>query len=187
MADPFDKSSSPVTEPTSILAGSYISWRRELDYDSALFDLKYRIILLGVGTTYEIAGSQSGDYWEFEALSAVTALWTSGEYRYDLQVIRKIDPETSVIYTGRIDVFASTDERRTHAEIMITKIESLLSGRADHDIESYSIKSRSLTKMSTRELNDWRDYYLAEVGRTGGSTTDSNVPCRNTVRVRWVN
>lgn len=54
---------------------------------------------------------------------------------------------------------------RTHAEIMVAKIESILSGKADSDVSSYSIAGRSLSKMSFRELTDARDYYRKEVQR----------------------
>ncbi len=80
----------------------------------------------------------------------------------------------------------TTDDRRTHAEIMVAKIESVLQGRADHDIESYSIKNRSLTRMSVKELMHWRDYYRAEVDYTGGSDTGAKRVKKNTVRVRFI-
>jgi hypothetical protein len=40
---------------------------------------------------------------------------------------------------------------------------------------NYSIKNRSITKMSPKELVEWRDYYLVEIGRTGGSETAGKV------------
>ena len=46
---------------------------------------------------------------------------------------------------------------------MINKIESLLSGKADDDVASYSIAGRSLTKLSFTELTEARDYYRREV------------------------
>ena len=52
---------------------------------------------------------------------------------------------------------------RIHAEKMVAKIESLLEGKADSDVSSYSIAGRSLTKLSFQELVDARDYYRREV------------------------
>jgi hypothetical protein len=46
---------------------------------------------------------------------------------------------------------------------MLEKIQSLLEGRADNDVEEYSIGNRSLTKLSITDLMKWRDYYRSEV------------------------
>ena len=43
------------------------------------------------------------------------------------------------------------------------KRQSLLSGKADDDVSSYSIAGRSLTKLSFAELTEARDYYRREV------------------------
>jgi len=65
--------------------------------------------------------------------------------------------------------------------LMVSKIQSILEGKADSDVSSYSIAGRSLSKMSFQELTDARDYYRAEFtkeqsaenarnGRKGAST-----------------
>ena len=48
---------------------------------------------------------------------------------------------------------------------MLDKIESLLEGKADNDVASYSIQGRSLAKLSPQELIDWRSYYKAEYNK----------------------
>lgn len=185
MSDIFDPAFAPKTEPESIVAGSFTQWRRDIPYSPAEYTASYRFIPVNGGSQYTLSGSKPDDYWLFVASSVATAAWLSGTYRWDLLVTRLADSETSIVLTGSILVHASTSERRTHAEIMIVKIESILSGRADNDIESYSIKSRSLTRMTVKELTQWRDYYLDEVGRTGGSSTVGRAD-RNTVYVRFV-
>jgi len=52
---------------------------------------------------------------------------------------------------------------RSHNEIMLQKLESLLEGKADSDVSSYSIAGRSLNKLGPAELLEWRDYYKREV------------------------
>jgi hypothetical protein len=37
---------------------------------------------------------------------------------------------------------------RIHAEIMVSKIETCIAGKADSDVAKYSIAGRSLTKLS---------------------------------------
>ena len=63
------------------------------------------------------------------------------------------------------NVASSSADPRSHAKIMIDKIESLLEGKADKDVSSYSIAGRSLNKMSVQELLDWRTHYKAEYNR----------------------
>lgn len=187
MADPFDTSAAPLAEPESIVAGSYVAWRRELDYADAAFNIKYRFTPTAGGPTVEISGTTTDDaVWSFEALSAVTATWQPGEYRWDMLIVRESDSETALLYTGALKVFSTSGDRRTHAEIMVAKIESLLSGRADSDVGSYSIKNRSISKMSVAELTEWREYYRAEVARTGGSSNNGLTPKNNTLRVRFI-
>jgi hypothetical protein len=80
-----------------------------------------------------------------------------------------------------VDLDANNVDPRTHAEIMVAKIESLLQGKADSDVSNYSIGNRSLTKLSFEELMNAREYYQREVvrhmneekvrhGKTGSST-----------------
>ena len=187
MADPFDTSTAPLTEPESIVAGSYAAWRRELDYSGDAFTVRYRFTPTEGGAIVTLDGSTTDNaVWTFEALSATTTTWQPGEYRWDMLVVRDSDSESALLYTGALKVFSSTGDRRTHAEIMVAKIESILSGRADSDVSSYSIKNRSISKMSVSELIDWREYYRAEVARTGGSMNDGLTAKNNTIRVRFI-
>lgn len=184
MTDPFDTSISPTTEPESLIVGMYTAWRRDLDYSDADFTLKYVFRpTASIDDPYELTGTLTDGYWVFEVTAAIAALWLAGNYVWDLIVVRNSDNAEYVLSIGAIEFFLTTTDRRTHAELMVVKIESILFGRADSDVESYSIKSRSITKMSTKELTQWREYYLAEIGRTGGSLTTGAK--KNTVIVRF--
>ena len=48
---------------------------------------------------------------------------------------------------------------------MLDKIESILEGRADADVSSYSINGRSLTKLPIDDLMSWKDRYQALYNR----------------------
>jgi hypothetical protein len=186
--DPFDLANAMTTEPESLLVGSYQAWRRLLDYDGGAFTLSYRFMSVSDFTTRTVSGTYdaANRWWSFTVGASDTSGWTIGTYRWDLVLTRNSDGEAMVLATGTVELFASDTDRRTHAEIMVQKIESILSGRADSDVESYSIKSRSITKMSVKELREWRDYYLTEIARTGGSSTGAKRVKNNKVRVRWV-
>ncbi|MDK3074103.1 hypothetical protein QO034_13355 [Sedimentitalea sp. JM2-8] len=180
MTDPF----APQTqEPASVMVGSFSSWTITDDYDPALFSVKY--LFSQKHLTDTLAGVFTDNLWTFTANSAFTGNLVPGQYVLDLVVTRLSDDEAAVVRTSTIQCFATPNDRMSHARIMVQKIESILEGRADSDVESYTIKSRSITKMSVRELTDWREYYIAEVGREPNQITGRRKN-NNTVKVGFV-
>lgn len=177
MTDPFTTIGEG--DPVEIVAGLYLAWKRETTYSDTLYRLEYR------SGTVTITGTYADGFWTFVVPGSVSGDWDAGDMRWSLVLVRLADDEAIEIATGVWTVFDSSSDRRTHAEIMVKKIESLISGRADADVASYTIKGRSLTKLSPSELIVWRDYYKSEVAMSGGSTTTSGPP-RNTLRVRFV-
>jgi hypothetical protein len=91
----------------------------------------------------------------------------AGYYHFQLEIVRNSDSNRIVVdrgaFTAIVDLDSGGADPRTHAEKMLTKIEALLEGRADADVQSYSIAGRSLTKMTPDELVKWRNYYRSEV------------------------
>jgi len=185
VTNPFTVATSPTTEPESLMVGSFAQWRRLLDYPDSDYSLAYNLYPADSRAARSISGTFDSDkrWWVFTVAASDTTGWFADRYRWDLVLTRTSDGESALISTGSLLVHTSSEDRRTHAEVMVKKIESLLEGRADSDIESYSIKSRSLTKMSVKELREWREYYAAEIDRTGGSSTAGRRPPQNTVRV----
>lgn len=187
MTTPFDVDSSPITEPDALVIGTFAQWRRLFDYDGALFNLRYDVHDGGHGHDVTFTGTwdAANNWWVFTIGAADYGNAHAALYRWDLILERISDGEVVILETGVVRFFDTNSDRRTHAEIMVAKIESVLENRADHDIESYSIKDRSLTRMSPKELIQWRDFYIDEIKRLGGSVT-SHDPKGNTVRVRFV-
>jgi len=94
-------------------------------------------------------------------------------------------PPTLVVDRGAFEAIVDLDinqsDPRTHAEIMVEKIQLILEGKADSDVSNYSIAGRSLTKMTFEELISARDVYRRELqqqkvkerirrGKASGST-----------------
>lgn len=190
MIDPFALDEAPFGEPLSLVIGQSAQWRREINIDSGAYTLKYALRKYGHGggIDYQITMSHvSGAEFAADVEPADIASWHPERYYWDLIVVRNSDDRSKVIDTGEIYVFGDTDDRRSHAEIMVAKIESVLQGRADNDVESYTIKSRSITKMSAKELRDWRDYYIREIenrpANAGLFAVDG--PKKDTLRVRF--
>ena len=170
MANLFDAVNIAETEPAKIISGDLIQWKRTdlgTDYANGSYTLKYSARLEGTGSTeIQITASASGDDYLISVGQSTTASYTVGIYRWQMYITRNSDSERLTLDTGTFEVVANRDaattDPRSHARIMVEKIESLLEGRADADVASYSIAGRSLTKLSIDELMTWRDRYKAE-------------------------
>ena len=173
MANLFDSANIAEREPAKIRAGDLTQWKRTdlgVDYANSAYTLKYSARLEGTGSTeIEITASASGDDYLASVGQSATASYTVGVYHWQAYITRNSDSERITIDSGTWEVIANRDaattDPRSHAKIMVEKIESLLEGRADADVASYSIAGRSLTKLSIDELMAWRDRYRAEYRR----------------------
>ena len=171
MGNLFDSANAPVGVPTEVVIGDFIQFKItqfSSDYDNTLFTMRF-VARISTGGSSEIkvdATALEDDYL-FTIASATSAAFTVGEYHYQLEIERNSDNERVVVDRGQITVSTDFDDNvdpRHHAEIMLDKIESILEGKADSDVSSYSINGRSLSKFSPDELVQWRDYYKREVG-----------------------
>lgn len=182
-----------VGEPASVIAGDFISWKRAdlADQITAGYVLRYVARFGASGsTTVTFDAVVAGDTYLVERTGAQTAVWQAGRWYWEAFLVRP-DNERVRITHGQWDVglnlAGSTVDPRSHAEVMLKKIESVLEGRADSDVENYSIASRSITKMSVEELLSWRNYYRTEVGvEENARLRKMGRPSRNTIQVRFV-
>jgi hypothetical protein len=194
MTNQFDAVNAPTKEPSEITAGDFTQWKRtDLgDFDNTLHTLKYSARLGGTGSTeIEITATADGSDYLVAIPSATSAAYVVGTYYWQLYITRDADSERIHIDSDTWKVGANLDvattDPRTHARIMLDKIESLLENRADADVADYSIGNRSITKMSPKELRDWRAYYMNEVraedagtARARGDTTENTILVRFT-------
>jgi hypothetical protein len=192
MANLFDPANAPKGEPKEIVVGDFLQWKRAdivQDYPaSSGYTAEYIARVTGGGTG-EIkvpqAAGTTDEYYLFTIESSASSLFEVGVYDWQLEITQTSSGNRIVVDTGSFrcipDMDNSKSDRRIHAEIMVAKIETILEGKADSDVSSYSIAGRSLTKMSFSELVEARDYYRREVvkntnnellkkGKSGGST-----------------
>ena len=166
MANLFDSSTAPTTEPENIVIGSFFQWKRTdlgADYPPSLYTLKYTARVQGGGDSeINITATASGSDFLATITNTVSAAFLKGSYVWQADIERNSDGARVTVDKGYWEIVADLNltsaDLRTHAQIMIGKIESILSGRADSDVSSYSIAGRSLSKMSFRELTDARDH-----------------------------
>jgi hypothetical protein len=191
MANLFDAANAPEGEPLEIVVGDFIQWKRSdiaVDYPPSAYSAEYVARITGGGSN-EIkipATEPSGeDYYLFTADSDTSSAFDPGKYHWQLEVTQTSSGNRIVFDVGDFQALPDMDNNqadpRIHAEVMIDKIESILEGKADSDVSSYSIAGRSLTKMTFDELLAARDRYRAEVvkhenrekvkrGKASGST-----------------
>lgn len=171
MANLFDSANAPSKEPETIVIGDYLLWKRTdlgSDYSNSLYTATYVARITGGGNTeFQVVGTASGSDYLFTVTSTTSADFVAGLYHWQLEIKRNSDNARIVVDRGNFNILVDLDvngsDPRTHAEIMVGKIESILSGKADSDVSSYSVAGRSLTKMSFNDLIQARDYYKREM------------------------
>jgi hypothetical protein len=173
MANLFDESNAPEGEPVKIVVGDFIQWKKTdlaASYPPATHSAEYVArIASGQSGEIKIPAIERTGYYLFQASSATTAAFETGYYHWQLEITQTSTNNRIVVERGEFEAIADLDNNgadpRTHAEIMLDKIEGLLIGRADKDVSSYSIQGRSISKMTIADLLQWRDYYRKEVNR----------------------
>lgn len=173
MANLFDPAQSPTVEPETVVVGDYIQWRRTdlaSDYPNTAYTMTYVArITAGGNTEIQLPGTNYGSDYLFTVSSATSTNFVPGFYHWQLEAVRTSDSNRIVIdrgfFTAVPDLDVNGSDPRTHAEIMLSKIKSLLEGKADADVSNYSVAGRSLTKLSFDELLKARDYYQEEYNK----------------------
>lgn len=197
MGNIFSPADAGQGEPKTIVAGDLILWRRDdliTDFPTAEYVLTYTFQHTGETGSHTnlsiTANEDSAGYYGQINGSDTLSLAVYGVYKWQAYITRSSDSVRVTVDEGRTKIitdFASQDkDARSHARIMLTKIDSLLEGRADSDVSNYSIQGRSLTKLGIEDLIVWRDYYRAELLR---EQTEENIRLgrkpQSTIKVRF--
>jgi len=171
VANLFNSANAPLDEPLEFVKGDFVQWRLDeysTDYPNSTHTMEYVARIRGGGSSeIKIASTTIDDDYLFTITSAVSTNYDAGHYHWQLEVVETSSSNRIVLNTGEWDVKVDLDDNnadpREHFMIMLDKIETVLQGRADADVLSYSINGRSLSKMSPNELVEWRNYYKREV------------------------
>jgi len=194
MANLFDVDNAPTTEPTQFSVGDFVQWKRTdlaSDYAPASHSAALVARLKGGSTEITVSATEATDYYLFSIASTTSAGFTAGDYAWQIEITQTSSGNRIVVDSGEFTILADLDEtgadNRSHAQVMLGKIESLLEGRADKDVSSYSIQGRSIAKMSVTDLLQWRDYYKREVARLKREADAARgKPTKTTVKVRFL-
>jgi hypothetical protein len=195
MANLFDESNAPEGEPIKIVVGDFIQWKKSdlaQSYPPATHSAEYVArITAGGSSEIKLPAIERSTYYLFQVSSATSAGFVAGFYHWQLEITETASGNRIVVERGEFEAIVDLDENntdpRTHAEVMLAKIESLLEGRADKDVASYSIQGRSISKMTISDLLQWRDYYRKEVNRERRENAIAlGKPTKTTMKVRFL-
>ena len=173
MANLFDADQAKEGEPTEIVVGDFIQWKRSDlvdDYLLSEYSVGYVARITGGGSSeIKIAATDTGGTYLITVDSATSADFVAGYYHWQLEVTKTSTGDRIVVdrgaFTAVVDLDDNQADPRLFEEKMLAKIETILLGKADADVSSYSIAGRSLTKYSYQELQDLHDQYEAKVNR----------------------
>lgn len=170
MTNAFDSAYYKTTEPTEIISGDRIAWKRTdigADYDPASYTLSYSARLEGaVATEISITASESGSDYIVEVTHTTTAGWTVGRYHWQAYITRTSDSARATLGYGvwevKANADASTADPRSHARIVLQNIETAIQALSSRTAKAYTINGRSMTYADLPELERMRDKYRAE-------------------------
>lgn len=137
MANLFDVDSAQAFVPSTIVVGDFVQWKSAslaTDYsvDTHSAELVARLSN-GGSSEIRIASTEASSYYLFTAESSATASYTAGDYRWQIEVTQTSSGNRLVVERGAFKVLPDLDnsdaDQRSHAEIMVAKIETILEGR----------------------------------------------------------
>jgi len=171
MANLFDAANFQTIEPTSVVAGDFLAWKREdlnVDYANSAFTLKYVLRLQNSGSTeIEIDASASGTNYLVSVASSVTANYAVGRYDYQAYISKTSTSQRITIKSGEIVVIAnrdaSTDDPIDHLRKRLENLETAILTLSNKTSSSYSIAGRSMTYQDLPQLIQMRDQTAGEI------------------------
>lgn len=189
MANAFDAANAPEGEPKEIVVGDFIQWKRSdliADYPIADYSAEYVArVTAGGSDEIKLLMVETATHYLATATSAESAAFAVGDYHWQLEITKTSTGDRIVVDRGMFTAIPDLDNNqadpRSFAAIMVDKIQTILKGKADSDVASYSVAGRSLTKLTFQELMDAESYYQgivtkekavlnAKQGRSTGTT-----------------
>jgi hypothetical protein len=165
-------------EPTTIIAGDFVTWSRSLpDYPAPLYVLSYAIV--GSAGTMAVTASADGtDHLiEIEGDSQTgppavvgTEDWAAGLYRWTAYVTEVATSRRTTIGTGSLTVEAdpatqSATDTRSHARKVVDELERILESPKKLAQQSVTVDGKTLQWRDIDQLHSLLSKYRADVQR----------------------
>lgn len=153
-------------EPSSVVAGDTWEWRKTLaDYPAPTWTLKY--YLRSRTHSADVTATADGADHLVTISKTTSAGYKAGRYEW----VAIVDDGAERFTVGRGTLTVAPDpantgagfDPRSHARKTLEAIEAVIENRATKDQMSYTIGSRSLSRMPISDLLKFRQTYQAEV------------------------
>ncbi len=193
MANQFDSTYYPTTEPNELQLGDFWAWKRNdlsTDYPTASYSLSYEFNLIDGATVsnFTLTATESNNDYIIESTN--TTSYAKGEYNWIAYITRSSDTARIKIGEGFTEVqdnYATTTASvRSHAKKVLDAIEAVIENRATMDQSSMSIAGRSLSRLTVDELMLFRDRYKTEyLKEVKKARIKNNKDSGNAIKVRF--
>jgi len=193
MANKFDSTNYPTTEPNELQLGDFWAWKRidlSTDYPTASYSLSYEFNLVDGSTAanFTLTATESNDEYLIETSN--TTSYTAGEYNWVAYITRSSDSARIKLTEGFTEIqenyATTTSSVRSHAKKVLDAIEAVIENRATMDQSSMSIAGRSLSRLTIDELLQFRDRYKAEyLKEVKKARIKNKKDSGNTIKVRF--
>jgi len=193
MANQFDSTYYPTTEPNELQLGDFWAWKRtdlSTDYPTVSYSLSYEFNLIDGATVsnFTLTATESNNDYIIESTN--TTSYAKGEYNWIAYITRSSDTARIKIGEGFTEVqdnYATTTASvRSHAKKVLDAIEAVIENRATMDQSSMSIAGRSLSRLTVDELMLFRDRYKTEyLKEVKKARIKNNKDSGNAIKVRF--
>lgn len=193
MANKFDSTNYPTSEPNELQLGDFWAWKRtdlSTDYPTASYALSYEFNLVDGSTAanFTLTATESNDEYIIEVSN--TTSYTAGEYNWVSYITRSSDSARIKLSEGFTEIqenyATTTSSVRSHAKKVLDAIEAVIENRATMDQSSMSIAGRSLSRLTIDELLQFRDRYKAEyLKEVKKARIKNKKDSGNTIKVRF--
>jgi len=193
MANKFDSTNYPTTEPNELQLGDFWAWKRidlSTDYPTASYSLSYEFNLVDGSTAanFTLTATESNDEYIIETSN--TTSYTAGEYNWVSYITRSSDSARIKLSEGFTEIqenyATTTSSVRSHAKKVLDAIEAVIENRATMDQSSMSIAGRSLSRLTIDELLQFRDRYKAEyLKEVKKARIKNKKDSGNTIKIRF--
>lgn len=193
MANKFDSTNYPTSEPNELQLGDFWAWKRidlSTDYPTASYSLSYEFNLVDGSTAanFTLTATESNDEYIIETSN--TTSYTSGEYNWVAYITRSSDSARIKLTEGFTEIqenyATTTSSIRSHAKKVLDAIEAVIENRATMDQSSMSIAGRSLSRLTIDELLQFRDRYKAEyLKEVKKARIKNKKDSGNTIKIRF--
>jgi hypothetical protein len=159
----------PDTEPEKIFQKTTLKWTKELsDYPATTWTLKYYFNHTTPANNFSITATASGTTHSVTVPTTTTDDYAVGVYRWYATVTDGVSTYIPEWLTGEVQVYADPTNAATarvlsHSQTALANIKAVIEGTAASDVLSYTIRDRSLSKMTPEQLVFWKNYYEKEV------------------------